>query len=43
MLTDAQGGRPLGDLTGEMGKGTTREDTGGLSSPAVDDEKSAGK
>lgn len=43
MLTDAQGGRSLGDLTGEMGKGTTREDTGGLSSPAVDDEKSAGK
>jgi hypothetical protein len=41
--TDTQGGRSLGDLTGEMGKGTTREDTGGLGSPAVDDEKSAGK
>jgi hypothetical protein len=35
---DTQGGQSLGDLTGELGKGTTRQDTGGLGSPAVDDE-----
>jgi hypothetical protein len=34
---DTQGGQSLGDLTGEMGQGKTRQDTGGLDSPAVDE------
>lgn len=33
----------LGDLTENVSKETTRDETGGLGSPAYDDQKSAGK